>query len=460
MRSQRSTADIVIIVANGIPLAGVFVGGWNVWTLVALYWVEAFSTVLLSTLKSLFATRGSPDVVGEREPLHELRHKRGGWRPISTLPSIYPRNVPFALSILGIWGSTILPTTVISWAVLETSAAISWEVGVSICALLIAQATDFAVNYIRTKRYEDVSAREILQRPAQLTLGVMLLALIGLTASELAGVAVLGGFVVVKTTLSVSWESTGLIATTLQALFDRLGDDRELSRPQPEPDLPNEEIQARVTVTRKSVLLGSTSSLLLTATNRGVGLVLFGAIAAIYTQHLVLGGVGLGILACVFAARVGSYYLRYGTIEYQRRGDALVAYDTLLDSPQWIIPVHSRTRFEIENAIPDRLFDTGTLRISNVEATPTNTVQFGPVTDLDQAIETLGLPVRHEGRPDSDPAVVGAGLVLALIFGGVPLLLLGSSQVTGVEAVVFAMFFAPFLAILVGSLLYVMLARI
>jgi len=457
---HQSSTDLIIIVANILPLIGVFIGDWNVWTLLLLYWIEAVSTVLLGALKSLFAKQGSPDVVGQREPLHELRQKRGGWRPLPSLPPLYPRNVPFALSIVGVWGSTILPISVLSWATIETPVAMSWEVAVSVGALLIAHAAEFSVDYLGTKQYEDVSAREILQRPTQLTMGVMLLGILALTASQLAGIAVLGGFVVVKTAISVSWESTGPISRTLQAWFDRLSEDRELSRPQPEPDLPDEEVQSRVTVSPKSVLLGSISTTLLTAINRGVALLLLGVCAAMLTRHLVWGGVGLVVLSCVFAVRIASYYLRYGTIEYQRRGDTLVAYDTVLKAPQWIVPVHSRAKFEIKNAIPDRLFDTGTLRISGVKATPTNTVQFGPVADLDSAIETLGLPVRHDGRPDQDPAVVGAALILALFFTVVPLLLLGSSQVSRAEAAGGLVLIAPFFLMLIGVLLYAMLARI
>ena len=457
---HQSTTDLVIIAANVVPLLGVLFGDWNVWTLLILYWIEAFSTVLLGAMKSLFAKRGSPDVVGQREPLHELRHKRGGWCPLSTLPPVYPRNIPFALSIIGIWGSTIIPVTALSWITIETPIVLSWEVGLSIAALLVAQMIEFSVDYLGTKQYERVSAREILRRPTQLTMAVIILGGIGLVASQLAGVAVLGGFVVVKTALSVSWKSTGPIASSLQALFDRLSDDRELSRPQPEPELPDEAVQAQVTVSPKSVLLGSISTILLTVVNRGVALLLLGVVAAIVTGNIAWGGVGLGVLACIFGVRVGSYYLRYGTIEYQRRGDTLVAYDTVLDAPQWTVPVHSRARFEIKNAIPDRLFDTGTLSISNVKATPTNTVQFGPVTDLDRAIETLGLPVRHDGRPDQDPAVVGAALVLALFFAGVPLVMLGSSQVSEAEAAGIFVLLAPFFAILIGVLLYAMLARI
>jgi len=457
---NRSATDLVIIAANLLPLGGVVYGGWNIWTLLLLYWIEAFSTVLLGVVKSLFAKQGSPDVVGEREPLHELRHKRGGWRPLPTLPPIYPRNVPFALSILGIWVSTIVPITVLSWAVIETSVVLSWEVAVSIGALLIAHGIEFCGEYLGTKTYENVSAREILQQPSQLTLGMMFLGVVGLSATQSAGVAVLGGFVIIKTILSVSWEPTGPIASAFEGLFDRLSADRELSRSQPELSLPDEPVQARVTVSPQSVLLGSTTTILLTVVNRGVALLLAGVVAAILTAHFLWGGIGLAVLLGVFIVRVGSYYLRYGTIEYQRRGETLVAYDTVLDEPQWLVPIHSRAQFEIKNAIPDRLFDTGTLRISNVETAPTNTVQFGPVADLDHATETLGLPVRHDERPEQDPVVVGAALVLALVFLSVPVMLLGSPQVGGAEMAAVMVLIAPFVMILLSVLLYAMLARI
>lgn len=457
---HRSVTDIIVIAANLLPLIGVLGGDWNVWTLLVLYWIEAFSTVVLGAVKSSFARRGSPDVVGQREPLHELRHKRGGWEPSASLPPIYPRNVPFALSILGIWGATILPVTALSWFAIEPSVTLSWGVAVSVGALLLAQTAELGIDYLGGGRYEEVSAREILQRPTQLTMGVLLLGVLALTASQLTGVVVLVGFVVVKTALSLPRDSSGPIAQTIETLFDRVSDDRELSRPRPELPLPDAAVQSRVEVSPRSVLLGSTTTVLLTAVNRGVALLLIGVVAAVVTRHLVLAGLGAGVLLGVVAVRIGSYYLRYGTVEYQRRGDTLVAYDTVLEAPQWTVPVHSRAQFEVENAIPDRLFGTGTLNISNVKGTPTNAVQLGPVADLDSAIETLGLPVRHDGRPDRDLATVGAALVLALAFAGVPLLLIGSDHVSGPEMAAVFVLLAPFLAFLIGVLFYAMLSRI
>ena len=40
---NRSATDLVIIGANLLPLGGVVYGDWNIWTLLLLYWIEAFS---------------------------------------------------------------------------------------------------------------------------------------------------------------------------------------------------------------------------------------------------------------------------------------------------------------------------------------------------------------------------------------------------------------------------------
>ncbi len=107
---QRHRVGSVAAVANLVPLVGVLALGWNISSLLVLYWIEGLVTVLLAVAKALFAERGSPGLP-DIEPLHELREKRGGWRPPSRLPAVYPRNVPFAASILGFGG---IPPPVIS----------------------------------------------------------------------------------------------------------------------------------------------------------------------------------------------------------------------------------------------------------------------------------------------------------------------------------------------------------
>jgi hypothetical protein len=213
-------------------------------------------------------------------------------------------------------------------------------------------------------------------------------------------------------------------------------------------------------VSPKSVLLGGVSAVWVGFANRVGILVIFGFIAAVEVRNIVWIAVGLGVILLIVAVRLLSYYLRYGTIEFQRRDDMLVAYDTLLQAPQWVVPVRSGAQFSIQNSIPDRIFGTGTLIISGVDTAASNEVQFGPVTDLDGAIETLDLPVRREERPARDPAVIAASVGLMMCFGAIPIGLLFTSKVSQTETLDILAVFGPFLLIPIGALLWAALSRI
>jgi hypothetical protein len=288
----------------------------------------------------------------------------------------------------------------------------------------------------------------------------MLLAMLGAAGGQEMGFVLLVGFVGAKTAIAMSEISTGRLGTTIRRLVEWLGDDPDLCRPQPELDLPGQTVQARVTVSPKSVLLGSLSAVGLGFASRVGILVIFGFIAAVGSGNTVWIAVGLGAILLIVAVRVLSYYLRYGTIEYQRRDDTLVAYDTLLEAPQWTVPIYSQARFSIQNSIPDRIFGTGTLTISGIETAASDEVQFGPIIDLDAAIETLDLPVQREERPERDPAVIAASVGLILCFAAVPIGLLFTSQVSQTEAFGILTVFGPFFLIPIGALMWAALSRV
>jgi len=360
--------------------------------------------------------------------------------------------------MLGTWTLSIVPPSALYWLSIDRPIGLSLNLLLGIGALVFAHGAEFVVEYLGQEEYTDVSARELLRTPAQLTLIVMLLAMIGAGGGQEMGFALLVGFIGAKTAIAISEVSTG----RLGAAISRLGDDADLSRPQPELDLPDETVQASVTVSPKSVLLGSLSAIGLGFANRVGILVVFGFIAAVAAGNIIWIAAGLGgILLIVAAVRVLSYYLRYGTIEYQRRGDTLVAYDTLLEAPQWVVPIRSPSPIlNIRNAIPDRILGTGTLTISGVDTAASDEVQFGPVTDLDEAIKTLALPVRREERPARDPAVIAASIGLILCFAVVPLGLLFTSQVSQTEAFGIFAAFGPFFLIPIGALLWAALSRV
>jgi hypothetical protein len=92
---QQHRVGSVAAVANLVPLVGVLALGWDVYSLLLLYWIEGLVKVLLAAVKALFAERGSPGLPAI-EPLHELREKRGGWRPVSRLPAVYKNTAVFS----------------------------------------------------------------------------------------------------------------------------------------------------------------------------------------------------------------------------------------------------------------------------------------------------------------------------------------------------------------------------
>jgi hypothetical protein len=164
---------VVLLCANLLPLVGVLGLGWSLWSLLVVYWVEAFSTVVIAAVKTLFAERGSPGISSRIEPLHELREKRGGWKIRKTWPPIYPRNIPFALSVLGVWSVTVLPLSILYWLAADPPTVLSLDFVLGLGALVVAQMVDFVFEYIATEEYTEVSAQEIMRTPAQLTVLVL-----------------------------------------------------------------------------------------------------------------------------------------------------------------------------------------------------------------------------------------------------------------------------------------------
>jgi len=444
--------------ANLLPLVGVLFWEWSLWSLLVIYWAEAFSAVVLAALKALFAERGSPSVAGQMEPLRELKEKRGGWSIRNSWPLVYPRNIPFALSLVGGWFVTVFPLSIAFWLSVDAPPVLTPNLLFALGTLVFAQGVDFVTEYIHREQYTDVSAREIMRTPAQLTALLLPLALFATGGGRTGGLLILVGVVLGKSAASLYRFYVEHIGRPVFGIGDWFEADENLSEPPPEIELPDDDVQARVSVSAKSVLLGSLWAIAYGFANRlGLGALVVTGFALIARDPvwMAIGLVGVGVIV---ATRVLSYFFRYGTIEYQRWDDCLVAYDTLLEAPQWRVPVDYSTTFSVKNAIADRLLDTGTLTISTADEQ--EDVQLGPVADIDRVVETLGLPVEETARPDRDPVVIGAASVLMLCFAAVPAGLFFSSQITDAMAGAITIVFAPFLLLPVGVLLWAALSRI
>jgi len=453
--AKRSiTATAVTVVGNLLPLWGVWFGDLAVGSLLVIYWIEGVATVLFATVKALLARQGSPDITSI-EPLSELREKRGGVSLRPGWPPVYPRNVPFALSVLGLWTATVVPVTAAYWFVVAPPVRLTPVLALGVAGLLVAQSREFLFDFLADSEYTDASAREILLEPTQIALLMAILGFVGVANERLGGPLVLSALVLVKT------------GATLYRLFaahpalplpDRLAGrftDQELAEPAPEIDSPTGEPRSTIAVASSPVLLAALPTVAVGFLHRGV----LAVFALLGLATLVGGPVWLvpclAVVLGIAAARIGSYYLRYGTIEYRRYEACLVAHDTLLDAPQWVVPVGGAT-FSVRNAATDRLLGTGTLDIQRLGSND-GSVQLGPVPDLDAAVETLDLPVVETDRPERDTAVTVAALSLALSLLVVPAGLAVSPAISGVELTGLAVVVGPLFMIPVGILVWVAL---
>ena len=453
-----------LVVANLLPLVGVVVWNWDVSTLLVLYYVEGVSTTLVAGVKVLFAERASREFGTSNQPLAELREKRGGWVPRRGWPPMYVRNVPFALTVLGVFTFVWLGYgVVLSFTVavrLET--VLSTVLVVNAAVLLVSHLVEFRTEYIGSGECATVSARMVAATPArQLLLLICLVPFAGLVGSG-AGDLLLGAVVCAK----LAAELAGFYAEHAGRPSGRIGrllvGPRDTSAPPPELDLPDRRPDARVRPDTRAVLLGGLAPILTGFASRpgylaGVVLV-FGVL--VFSPTVVAAAATA--LALVAAGKLASHYLRYGTVEYQRRGEQLVAYDTALDEPQWATTVTSLDGVSAANHISDRVLGTTTLSIAGIESDERDGVKLGPVANATEAVARLDLPVDDAAlqRPSADHEVLAVAVVLGLCFAFVPVGLFVAPGVETKTAVGVTLLLGPFFLVVVGLLVVSGLSRI
>ena len=452
---------LAVVAGNLLPLVGVAVWEWNLTSLLVIYWLEALTTTLLAAIKALFAKQGSPELY-VLQPMANLRAKRGGLQLRSGWPLIYPRNVPFAVSILGVWCMAVLPVSLLTWLSLDLTPMVSGGLLVGLAALVASHLTDFRVDYISAERYTDVSAQELTRTPAQQVL-VLFCLLPFITGEAASGAVLLGGIVLAKTAgeayrFYVDHMSQPLVAVTDWLQQSTLIETESLQESPPEIELPDAPVDGRVETDTAAIILGSIPDIVLGLVSRGGILLGLVVIFGITVDSPLVVGFAAAVLLAVVAVAALSRWLRFGTIEYQRRDHEIVAYDRLLAEPQWVAPVY-RGDIEVKNAIPDRLLGTGTVTLSTTDG-DNKPVTLGPVPDLDSAVDELALPIRQPRRPETEYTVVAAAAGLLAVFAVLPVVLLTVGGLDNGTAVAVLILGAPLLFPLVGGLLLSGLSRL
>ncbi len=335
------------VLTNLVAVLGVAVLGWSAGALLVVYWIEAGIALVRGILQGPFARRDPGDLTAGQQtvretyiPLSSWDNKRGGVS-IGSLPPIYPRNVSTVLNS----ATVMLIFWPIAGAVVIATVGSAFPVGtvlLAVVGVVVGHAIGL-VNYFRNDRYLENTVGSAMSR--RYTIGILVLGVGGVfVLSRASPPSVL--FLIV----AVGKLFADLAITRAEASNDPLTEWDENSL---DEQVPEGKPTAVFEANRRDLLL------------RAAGMVpfyslippyMFAGLAAVAAGLFGGPAVGVATLAVGIVLMMLCLIVRFdverGHLEYQIYPDQIVAYDRLLDAPQWSID-----RSKIEEVIikPSRL---------------------------------------------------------------------------------------------------------
>ena len=198
-------AVVALVLANAVPLAGVLWFGWNVWTILIVYWLENGIVGVYNVLKMLKA---------EAPPGPDAGSMRLNGRPVDTGSS--RALVTFFVIHYGMFWLVhgIFVLTLPLFGMMAGEGADDLVAGVSpvtilvaLVALTISHGVSFSINFLRAGEYRRVSAAGQMFAPYGRLVVLHVTTILGgmaiaVTGAPEAAVAIL---VILKTVLDVGF---------------------------------------------------------------------------------------------------------------------------------------------------------------------------------------------------------------------------------------------------------------
>lgn len=424
-RPQLSIGFAPVLCANLIPLGGVLWLGWDPATLVVVYILEILVSFPLAGVKALFAQRPprteQPDS-GVISVSSDLIEKQGSVELVPWLPPVYPRNLPFATSIViaAIW-FLIMLGAVISNVFTVGSVLTRPDVIISVLALFIGQAVETWRDYFRSG-HKTASPYTVIETP---TRQAFFLAFVLFVTPGIGGASVeivLG--LVVAAKLLVEWSAYRATHNSGGRLTRWLSGPATPDKPRNSVDIPSDDPKASVPTNHRAVLytgvfdvFGRQAPFLVSPFIIAwiISLVLLGEEAPT-SLAIAISLIILFLFAGLLASKVTIFYLKHGPLEYRRYEERLVAYDTLLEEPQWSTSTEVLREVQVvPDRLPDRLLGTRTIAVTTSWDGDDSRRMLGPVSTPDQLVEAFELPVHTTALEPLDRHVVG--VVIACLLG-------------------------------------------
>lgn len=377
-RRRRTLAGLLGV--NLLPIVGVVTLGWNATAVLVLYWIEAGVVLLREAFEGLFAALPTgPAGQGYLLPFDELESKRGCVTLVEWLPPVYPRNVPVVLNAVA-FVAIFWPLVGVGLYALGGDGLFPFGTAVTVAAASVAVLVRHgvtAVESLRTGQYEGESAHSMLsQRHA-----VGLLVLLGpgalLSSTDGSGGTGVALFLLIATKTafdlyeftaeSAGDDSTGSEPSLIGRLLDRVRAD-SIGEESP-VELPAAEPTARFSTDRRAVRLRAIALGVAYSVIPPVGLVLLGG--AFFAWVLSGVAAAVGVVALVASASIVARVLvedvQFGHLEYRVYDGDVVAYDRLLEAPQWRISRRETSDVTAKTGLLDGWISggTGTVRIEH-----------------------------------------------------------------------------------------------
>ena len=383
-----------LLVANALPVVGVLALDWTVSTVLVLYWLETGVLVARGGIEGLFAGRPPAAETGGLSPFEDLADKRGGVVLHDALGPLYPRNVPAAVEALwlvllvwplgGIGLSIVGPDRLLAPGSAPT-------VAVALAGIVVSNAVELATA-VRRGRYDDRPVHAAIPQRRIIGLVALILAAGAFAnppgTATVAGTSLVFGVVVaVKLLLDVG----GLLATRDSVpLLSRLAERTQESAPEAPVHVPAGDPAARVRTDRTAVRLRAVGLGLVSAVMPPSGLVVFGGAFFTWAFLGTLEAVALAVavLAVAVLARVVEQELLFGHLEYRIYDEGVLAYDRVLDTPQWFVPTHDIVDTRTSDGLLGHRFGygTGVLRLQRRDGADARLVFLD---DTEQVLATV-----------------------------------------------------------------------
>ncbi len=414
LRERVDPELVAVVVANALPVVGIFSLGWNVVALVVLYWIELAVSFLLALLRATFAGRPSEF---ERDPLvlGALASRRTSlslpWTGVgvrlSTLP-VLVFAVPFVALVWFFAGAVtvgiVAPESPDS-AMLETVVVAGFGV-------FVAEVARTGFEYFYRGGYREHSAQTAIRgelfRGFAIGFGGLAIAFLAAIVSgsvaadesignldpSVVGTPVLVGIVLVKLAFDLADVYRDRLVDLDESSSFRLGFAYE--PPTEEPvDTSLSADATRLGPDLRARVLGGINQAGRRSSTWGIGVFpfLIGVLFALGQLWVIVAALLLlSVVLPVLLAQV-DYWLRHGWVEYRTDGDALVAYDRLFRTPLWRVEPWDETGLRVERDRIDAWLGTSTV----VVELPETERRLPQLPDVDPILETFD---RRADRPE------------------------------------------------------------